>query len=273
MECSDFGGVVVAPVPRPGKPRRAGVTMVIDKGLGRAETEDFLTCAGPYVDILKLGFGTALLYSPEWLRSKIECAKRHNVLVYPGGTLLELAVYQGKGEAFVERVAELGFTAVEISEGTIELDTATRKRLIMQGVSCGLAVLSEVGKKDTRRVFDVVRAAEAILADLDTGASWVIVEGRDSGRGVGVYDEHGHIRADVVDALMERVGHVDRLMWEAPRTHQQNEWLQRFGPSVNLGNVQPPDVISLEATRRGLRGDTLKSYVAAQEPLAFPRNL
>lgn len=268
-----FSGVVTAPEKRPGKPRRTGLTMVIDKGLGSGETEDFLACAGDYIDILKLGFGTALLYSNEWLRQKIACAKRHNVLVYPGGTLLELAIHQGKGEAFIERVAELGFDAVEISEGTIELDAVTRRRMIAKGVACGLIVLSEVGKKDTSRRLDVAAAVDAILSDLDMGAQWVIVEGRDSGRGVGVYDGQGKIRTDTVEALVDRVGDVERLMWEAPQISQQNEWLLRFGPNVNLGNVQPPDVISLEATRQGLRGDTLKSYVDTKAAIDFRRNI
>lgn len=273
MKETDFTGVVTAPETRQPKPRLTGVTMVIDKGLGSRETEDLLRGAGDYVDLWKLGFGTALLYSQEGLRAKIECARRHDVLIYPGGTLLELAVHQGRGEAFIERVAELGFTAMEVSEGTVELDRITRRRLITKGVACGLVVLSEVGKKDTSRPLDVDAAADAIREDLDMGASWVIVEGRDSGRGVGVYDEHGRVRTDTVEGLIARVGNVERLMWEAPQVTQQNGWLQRFGPNVNLGNVQPPDIISLEATRQGLRGDTLKSYVAGKEALGFRRNL
>ena len=39
---------------------------------------------------------------------------------------------------------------------------------------------------------------------------------------------------------------------------QQKELLTKLGHSVNLGNIQPGDVLALEATRLGMRSDTLK---------------
>lgn len=244
------------------KPRVTGVTMVIDKGLGVAATEDLLGSAGAYIDLLKLGFGTTLLYGDRWLRRKLELAHAHAVLIYPGGTLLELAVAQGRGSEFVARVADLGFTALEVSEGTIELEANTRRQLIRLGVRHNLVVLSEVGKKDPSRKLDLDRSAESVRRDLDDGARWVIIEGRDSGRSVGVYDEHGAIKSEYVEGLLDRIEAPERLMWEAPTTAQQNAWLMRLGPNANFGNVQPADVVTLEATRQALRGDTLKNYVA-----------
>ena len=41
------------------KPRDHGITMVMDKGLSIEETKNFLSIAGPYVDVVKLGFGTS----------------------------------------------------------------------------------------------------------------------------------------------------------------------------------------------------------------------
>ena len=39
--------------------------------------------------------------------------------------------------------------------------------------------------------------------------------------------------------------------------------MKEFGPSVNLGNIPPEEVIPLETLRRGLRGDTLKQILLA----------
>ena len=44
---------------RPPKPRQAGITHVIDKGLGPRAVEDLLETAGEYIDIVKLGWGTS----------------------------------------------------------------------------------------------------------------------------------------------------------------------------------------------------------------------
>src|SRR5208282_6537490 len=44
-------------VPRSGRPRDKGVTMVIDTGVGLATTADLIEIAGPYIDHWKLGFG------------------------------------------------------------------------------------------------------------------------------------------------------------------------------------------------------------------------
>ena len=46
-------------VPRSGRPRDRGVTMVIDTGLGLAATADTIETSGPYIDHWKLGFGTS----------------------------------------------------------------------------------------------------------------------------------------------------------------------------------------------------------------------
>ncbi|MEO5983855.1 MAG: phosphosulfolactate synthase, partial [Ferruginibacter sp.] len=43
------------------KPRDHGITMVMDKGLSIREVENFMSVAGPHVDVVKLGFGTAFV--------------------------------------------------------------------------------------------------------------------------------------------------------------------------------------------------------------------
>ena len=57
---------------RAAKPRATGLTMVIDKGLGPGQVSDLLLMASNYIDFIKLGFGTSLLYPPEVLKRKLQ---------------------------------------------------------------------------------------------------------------------------------------------------------------------------------------------------------
>ncbi|MGI6566718.1 MAG: phosphosulfolactate synthase [Firmicutes bacterium] len=240
------------------KPRFTGLTMIIDKGMDLVTTEHWLSLAADYVDFIKLGFGTAPLYPVEQLVKKISLAKSYGVDVYPGGTLLEAAICQGKTEQFLKLAKEVGFTYVEVSAGTIDISPSQRRQIITQAHTLGLGVLTEVGKKDTDTPFEPRAAAQQIEDDLATGAYRVIVEARESGRGIGIYDSSGHIRSDILEAILDGVTHPESIMWEAPLVSQQKELLIKLGHSVNLGNIQPGDVLALEATRLGMRSDTLK---------------
>ena len=240
------------------KPRSNGITMVIDKGLGLRETRDLLEMAADHIDFLKIAFGSSALYPSEVMKNKIALAKEYDIQVYPGGTLFEIAVFQGSIKEFFHRARELGFTYVEVSEGTIDLPRAYRAKYIRMAKGEGFGVLSEIGKKDPTIKIDPDRAIEQIFEDLSNGAEKVIIEGRDSGKGVGIYNEEGKIKDDLLQTLVTGVKDHSHLIIEAPQTSQHNYLLVQLGPNVNLGNVQPHDVLTLESTRVGLRGDTLK---------------
>lgn len=240
------------------KPRRSGLTMVIDKGIGIREMADLMEMASDYVDFVKLAFGSSVLYPEDQLRQKIELVRSSGVDIYPGGTLLELAAVQGLGMAFVDRLVDWGFTAMEVSEGTVDLDAKMRRELIGAGKAAGLKVFAEVGEKDAGTFYDADRIVRGVLTDIESGADWVIVEGRDSGKNVGTYDRDGNPREDFVQAVLDRLGPNAPLMWEAPMSSQHVYWTKLLGPNVNLGNVQPSDVLSLESLRQSLRGDTMK---------------
>src|SRR5690554_972965 len=132
---------------RQSKPRTVGRTMVIDKGLGLQAFEDFLAISSPYVDMVKLGFGTSPLYPLSLLQQKIDIAKSYQVIIYPGGTFLEVAVQHDEIDAYFEMIGTLGFTGIEVSDGTIEMSRELRNQLIERGRMMGLTVLSEYGKK------------------------------------------------------------------------------------------------------------------------------
>lgn len=240
------------------KPRFTGLTMVIDKGMDLVTTEHWLSIAADHVDFIKLGFGTAPLYPAEQLLKKISLVKSYGVDIYPGGTLLEIAVYQGRIKEFLDLVRELGFTYVEVSAGTIDIPLDVRRQIITQAHTLGLGVLTEVGKKDTDARFDPRAIAQQIEDDLANSAYRVIVEARESGRGIGIYDADGRIRTDILEAILDGVTNPESIIWEAPQVSQQQKLLIKLGHSTNLGNIQPRDVLALEATRLGMRSDTFK---------------
>ncbi len=258
------------------KPRSTGLTMVIDKGLGLTDTRDLMELASSYVDHLKLTFGTSAFYQTRLLRQKIELVKSYGVHIFPGGTFLELALLQGRIIPYLDRARDLGFTGVEISDGTINIDEETRFNTIRLARAYGFElVVSEVGKKDPRDQNSGRPLFEQVNRDLEAGSDLVIVEGRESGEGVVIYDDQGNILGDEVNHLVQNVTDADRLLWEAPQKKQQQELIMRFGPNVNLGNVQRDDVLALEALRVGLRGDTLRHYYVTlqgmEEPVRWPK--
>lgn len=268
MQSKAWDGVMEAPIRgRAGKPRRHGWTMLIDKGLGLAETRDLLALAGDYIDGIKLTFGTSAFYSPGMLKEKTSLARERGIAIMPGGTLGEVALAQGRWDSYLARAAELGFDALEISDGTIELPAERRLAAILSARDRGFRVLTEVGKKHPGDQRPLEAQVEQALSDLGAGAFMVIIEGRESGKGVGIYDDGGGIREDYLDFLARRLP-VERILWEAPLKNQQEELILAFGPNVNLGNVPPGDILALEALRTGLRGDTLRAALAREARLS-----
>ena len=84
----------------------------------------------------------------------------------------------------------------------------------------------------------------------------VIIEGRESGKNIGIYDEKGNVKTDEMTQIHENTPN-EKVLWEAPQKNQQVELILKLGNNVNLGNINSNEIISLETLRRGLRGDTL----------------
>jgi phosphosulfolactate synthase len=240
------------------KPRAAGVTMVIDTGIGLRQAQDILELSGHCIDQWKFGFGTSVFYPRKLLQDKLALLAEHGVLSLPGGTLLEVALVERHCRDYMGHARELGFTAVEISDGTIPLPDFRRKNIIRCARDAGLVPITEVGKKDPRQQPSPLEVAEQALADLAHGAEWVVVEGRESGRSVGIYDQHGQVIDDSVSAICAGLGEsAGRLIWEAPLKDQQAYLIRRLGTNVGLGNIHPDQVLAVEALRCRLRFDTM----------------
>jgi phosphosulfolactate synthase len=253
------------------KPRKQGINMVIDKNLGARSLADLLETAGDSVDHIKLAFGTTIALSERAVRDKIQMMRSYQVEVYPGGTLLEAAVIQDALPEFLRRARDLGFTMIEVSDGTITMTAARRADAIRCALDLGLHVITEVGKKDPQRKMPVGAMQAQIAADLAIGARYVIIEAREGGKGVGIYDQNGAVDVAELDALVDGLEDLDRIVWEAPQCTQQAYLIERFGPNVNLGNIQPLDVLALEALRCGFRFETLRHAVENQKSGKMPR--
>lgn len=241
---------------RAAKPRTSGLTMIIDKGLGKHAFEDLLETAAEYVDFIKLGFGTSVLYHPELLRYKVQKAAEHGVILMPGGTFFEVALDSNQLRAYFDFVKQIGFHAIEISDGTISIPREKRTQLIRYATEQGLSVITEYGKKMQGSRIAVASLSETVERDWEAGASYTIIEGRESGKNVGVYDAHGLVEEELVYEIVQQISQPQRLIWEAPQKEQQVFFLKALGRRANLGNIGHEDILSLEALRRGLRSDT-----------------
>jgi phosphosulfolactate synthase len=235
-------------------PRDGGLTHVIDKGLGPRGWEDVLETSGDFIDIVKLGWGTA--YVTQNLRAKLDVLRGKPVVI--GGTFFEAVIAQDKVDDYKRWLQDLGLTHVEISDGVIELPRERKLELIAD-LARDFTVLSEVGSKDAEVVFAPYEWVGWIKEELDAGAWKVITEGREGGT-AGIYRPTGEMRTGLVDEIVHEID-VDLLLFEAPTKAAQAWFIKEFGPGVNLGNIPPDEVIPLETLRRGLRGDTLKEVL------------
>lgn len=247
------------------KPRKRGLTMIIDKGTGIGETRDLLKINHEHVDFIKLGFGTPALYAGGTLEEKIQLVRSYNIDIYPGGTFFEVALRQNKVGEFLAKCKSLGFTAIEISDGTISMSREVRERAIFMAAEMGFTVLTEVGKKNNGPEISVHTLARQALSDLKAGAYRVIMEGRECGLNVGLYNAKGKMMDEHMQVMLDMIDDPSFIIWEAPLKIQQQDLITRFGPNVNLGNIPPQEVLALEALRVGLRADTLQLVVDDME--------
>jgi phosphosulfolactate synthase len=239
--------------PRSAKPRTTGLTHVLDRGLSLAQIDGMVEVAGASVDIHKLGWGTALATGN--LAPKLARLREHDIPVVLGGTLTELAIREGRVDGLVGWLRELGLEHVEVSDGTIALDHDAKLELIARLAGEGFTVLSEVGSKDDTKIMAPYRWVEQIESELGAGAWKVIAEAREGGN-AGIFRADGEVRMGLIDEIAHVID-PERMIFEAPRKDQQVWFIERFGPEVNLGNIAPDDVLSLETLRLGLRSDTM----------------
>ena len=234
--------------------RAGGLTHVLDKGLGPRAWEDVLEVAGDHISIVKLGWGTA--YVTQSLERKLDVLRDKPVVF--GGTFFEVVYAKGRLDDYKAWLQDLGLTHVEISDGTIDIPRERKLELIAD-FARDFTVLSEVGSKDSSVEYTVDEWTTWLHEELEAGAWKVITEAREGGT-AGIFDSDGGMRTELIADIANVVGPAN-IVFEAPTKAAQAWFVKQFGPSVNLGNIPPDEVIPLETLRLGLRGDTLKEVL------------
>ena len=238
-----------------------GLTHVIDHGQGVRVWADVLETAADHISIVKLGWGTA--YVTRNLEEKL--AVLRDLPVVFGGTFFEVVYAKNRLDEYKRWLTELGLTYVEISDGTIDIPRERKLELIAD-FARDFTVLSEVGSKDASVEYTAAEWTSWLNEELEAGAWKVITEAREGGT-AGIFDSGGGMRTELIGDIAMEVGPVN-VIFEAPSKAAQTWFIKQFGPSVNLGNIPPDEVIPLETLRLGLRGDTLKEVLlGGSEPV------
>ncbi len=238
------------------KPRKIGITMVMDKGISLRQAQDFIDTSSDFVDFVKLGFGTSLISKN--VKEKIKLYQKANLKVYVGGTLFEAFVIRNKFEDYIKYISDLGIDSAEVSDGSIEIDHEKKCEYIFK-LSKEFMVLSEVGSKEEGVIIHPSRWIKMMENELKAGAFKVIAEARESGN-VGIYHKNGSAHTLLINRIVNKIK-IENIIWETPLKSQQVYFLKLFGSNVNVGNISVDDVIPLETLRLGLRGDTFFTFL------------
>lgn len=241
---------------RPAKPRTDGLTMIMDKGLSLREAENFASVGSEYVDFVKLGFGTSVI-TPD-VDKKIKLYEAAGMKVYLGGTLFEAFIIRNMFKQYVDLLKSSGISMVEISDGSYEFDHSKKLEYIST-LSKDFTVVSEVGSKKKDIIYTPDEWVQMMKSELNAGSVKVIAEARETGT-IGIYNDDGSLNMELINSISEKVG-FHNVIWEAPQKSQQAWFIKNFGANVNLGNIAPLEIISLEALRLGLRSDTFFSFL------------
>lgn len=231
---------------RTSKPRSNGISLVLDTGLGINAIRDYAAVNGDAWDFAKIAWGSALITAN--LVEKIELYRELGIEPLLGGTLFEYMSLRGKLDDLLAFVKGTGLH-VEVSDGVISLSEKQKLEWISR-LAQHATVYSEVGGKTASHD---LKWDKAIQAQKDAGASRVVIEGREVGP-VGK-----DIREDLVDFICSKHD-PSTLLFESLERPQQVWFIKKLGPNVNLGNIRPWDLATLEAFRRGLKEHTLLHF-------------
>jgi phosphosulfolactate synthase len=242
------------------KPRTEGITLVLDKGYSVRQTEDFVDVCAEYIDVVKLGWGTS--YVTPRLEDKLNVYRQAGIPVYFGGTLFEAYMLRNQLDAYTKLLDRYEISCLEVSNGTIWISDE-KKQQIIRDLSKDYRVLSEVGSKNPNEIIPPYKWVKVIEKELEAGAYKVICEARESGT-VGVFRPNGEVRSGLIEEITDQIP-VEKLIFETPKKEQQVWFIRKYGSNVNLGNIQPEEVIPLETLRLGLRSDTLMDFYSLDE--------
>jgi phosphosulfolactate synthase len=230
-------------------------TSPFDPGYDPATLESHLDQSGSLMSILKISMACWLIANEQATRRKIAAARKSGVPTVTGGGPFEIAVAQDQLSAYLDLCADIGVARVECGEGFTTL-TCTPAHVVRLAHERGLEVQFELGKKHTGKFSESV--VDSLIMQghrwLDAGATQVVVEARESARGVGLFDDKGNFNAAFADKFAKSFG-LNTVMFEAPNKPSQFALLDHFGREVHLCNVRLEEFLRVEIYRRGLHSD------------------
>jgi phosphosulfolactate synthase len=245
------------------------LTSPFDPGYDPATLESHLEQSAHLYSILKISMACWMVADEAASRRKVAAANKYSVQTVTGGGPFEVAVQQGHLPAYLDLCADFGFTRIECGEGFTDMPLAARDVVNMAG-RWGLDVQFELGKKHTG-AFNSNTVDELIEQGhrwLDAGAKELVVEARESAKGVGLFDDSGNFSGELADRFADEFG-LHMLCYEAPTKPSQFALLDHFGPQVKLCNVRLEELLRVEIYRRGLHSDAFSK--ANLRPLAHVR--
>lgn len=230
-------------------------TSPFDPGYDPVTVEGHLEQSSHLMSTLKISMACWMIANENSTRRKVAAARKHGVPTVTGGGPFEVAVAQGQLPAYLDLVADLGVTRIECGEGFTDLKAAPAD-IVKQARRRGLEAQFELGKKHTGAfTSDSVRLLiEQGKRWLDAGALQLVVEARESARGVGLFDQDGNFNGAFADRFAEAFG-LQTVMFEAPNKPSQFALLDHFGREVHLCNVRLEELLRVEIYRRGLHSD------------------
>jgi phosphosulfolactate synthase len=251
-----------------GVPEFARALSPFDPGYDPATLESHLSQSGHLMSMLKISMACWMVASEKATRQKVAAAKRCFVPTVTGGGPFEIAVQQGQLPAYLDLVADIGVTRIECGEGFTDMPLPPSEVMSMARER-RLDVQFELGKKHTGAFSEdaVQQLIEQGSRWLDAGALQLVVEARESARGVGLFDDAGNFNAGFADRFVEAFG-FDTVIFEAPNKPSQFALLDHFGPKVHLCNVRLEEVLRVEIYRRGLHSDAFQNPKLRPKPVA-----
>lgn len=240
---------------RPNKPRKHGLTCLIDNGYPIEYFRDCIQSHAQFIDYIKFGWGTA--YITKHIKEKIAIAQDHQIEFFFGGTFFEKCYQQNKLADFLRYCQTMQCHHIEVSNGSVDISPDNKAKLI-KTLAQDFVVFSEVGFKDSIKSNQSTAQQwiEWIQRDLAAGARKVITEAREGGSS-GICTANGEVRCTLIDEIAQSGINTTQLIFEAPTKALQVYFIKKFGPEVSLANIAFSDIIGLETLRLGLRADTI----------------
>jgi phosphosulfolactate synthase len=233
----------------------APLTSVFDPGYDLPTLGGHLEQSGHLIALLKLSMACWLVANEEVIRRKIAAARFHQVATVTGGGPFEIAVAQGQLPAYLDLCADMGVTRIECGAGFTDMRLG-ESDVTRMACDRGLEVQFELGKKHGG-AFNAHLIRELIEQGhrwLEAGAVQLVVEARESARGVGLFDDEGKLNRTFADRFAQAFG-LDKLVFEAPNKASQFALLDHFGREVRLSNIRLEELLRVEIYRRGLHSD------------------